>query len=164
MTNYSNGNHRNNKAARQRALLDIIRSESLGTQADLVKKLRQKGFVCTQVSVSRDIRELGLSKKAGRYAVPSEPPPPDVPALDVSQLSTNVSGFVRRITPVGDNLVVVNTMPGTAHSVGLLIDNLGWSDIAGTVAGDDTLFVAVLGGNRMVEKIVSKLMNLIRKG
>ncbi len=150
------------KTERQAALLEIIRAESIGTQTELVRKLREKGVVCTQVSVSRDIRELGLSKKAGRYTAPTDAT--ESPAMDVVELSSSVSAFIVRIAPVGDNLVVVNTMPGTAHSVGVLMDNLKWPEIAGTVAGDDTLFLAVLGGRTSVEEIVSKLISFIKKG
>jgi transcriptional regulator of arginine metabolism len=154
-----------NKAQRQDALLEIIRAESVRTQTELKERLEERGFVCTQVSVSRDIRELGLSKKAGRYTAPSDPPPPgDTQTIDVEELSSNVRAFVIRVTPVGDNLVVINTMPGTAHSVGVLIDHLHWPDIAGTVAGDDTLFVATRGGRVGVKRIVSKLVSLIKKG
>lgn len=159
MTKYTNS-----KAERQAVLIDIIRSESVSTQGILVDRLREKGFRCTQVSVSRDIRELGLSKKAGQYAVPSEVPAPDAPLIDVAELSSNVSAFIVRATPVGDNLIVVNTLPGTAHSVGVLLDTLKWPRIAGTVAGDDTLFLAILGGPVGIKETVSKLTSLIKKG
>jgi transcriptional regulator of arginine metabolism len=161
MNKYSQRSRHNAKAKRQQALLDIVRSEVVSTQSALVEKLRKRGVACTQVSVSRDIRDLGLSKKAGRYAVPSEPVAPDAAVIDVA---SNVSSFIQRITPVGDNLVVVSTLPGTAHSVGVLIDNLDWPAIAGTVAGDDTLFIAVLGGNTGITKTVSKLTSSVKKG
>lgn len=164
MTNYSPSNPKKLKSDRKKALLDIVRSESPGTQSELVEALRKKGFECTQVSVSRDIRELGLVKKGGRYAAPEGAFVPEGSAVDLAVLSANVRGFVKGIVAAGDNIVVVRTMPGTAHSVGLLVDNLGWPEIAGTVAGDDTLLAAVTGGKTKIKEVLSKLSVLIRKG
>ncbi len=159
MDNYSEKQREKSKAKRQRELLALIREEVIGTQTTLAARLKARGMSCTQVSISRDIRELGLVKQGGRYVAPGHLSPSE----RVVDLSRNVSAFVRNITPVGDNLVVVQTLPGTAHSVGVLLDGLNWSELAGTVAGDDTIFVAVLGGRAGTEGLANRLRSLIKK-
>ncbi len=126
------------KTKRQAKLLDIIRKQSVRTQTELAQLLTEAGITCTQVSVSRDIRELSLVKQNGRYVEPEDSA--DAPNLD--DLAKTVSGFIRSVEPVGSNLVVVRTLSGTAHSVALLLDAVTWPGLAGSVAGDDTIFVA----------------------
>ena len=160
MTNYTKNGGESTKEKRQRALLSLIRNESLGTQGELVTRLTTAGFSCTQVSISRDVRELGLVKKGGRYTAPEPSSMPE----SVSNLSDNISIFIRNIMIVGDNLIVIKTLPGTAHSVGLLVDNVNWSNVAGTVAGDDTVFLAVLGGAPGCTEVATRLNRLVQKG
>lgn len=160
MTNYSKGAGEKAKLKRQKVLLSLIQEESVGTQTELVERLTAAGVPCTQVSISRDIRELGLIKRDGRY---TEPDAGMLPAT-VSGLSGNISAFIRTVTVVGDNLVVIKTLPGTAHSVGLLVDHVHWPKVAGTVAGDDTVFLAILGGAAECEETATRLNQLIQKG
>jgi len=148
------------KIERQRALLKLIKNEALSTQGELVDKLTDLGFTCTQVSISRDIRDLGLVKQNGRYTVRES----GLPADTLTELSDKISGFIKSTALVGDNLIVIKTLPGTAHSVGLLIDNVNWSHIEGTVAGDDTVFVAVSGGITGCKSVSSNLNQLTKKG
>jgi transcriptional regulator of arginine metabolism len=150
------------KSSRQRALLTLIRSESIATQGALVERLRDQGISCTQVSVSRDLRELGLVKKGGFYMLSDEEP--SLTSEEISGLTDNIAAFIRDISVVGDNLVVVKTLSGTAHSVGLLLDNLSAPDIAGTVAGDDTVFIAVHGGRAGCEAMEKRLKEMSGKG
>jgi transcriptional regulator of arginine metabolism len=159
---YSKKEGENTKLARQRALLELIHTSTMSTQGELVARLRAEGFACTQVSVSRDIRELGLVKQGGRYTAPHESPSGETD--DLFELAGNIAAFMRDISVVGDNLIVVKTLPGTAHSVGLLLDNLGWPDIAGTVAGDDTVFVAAHGGQKGCVAVADRLRDMTRKG
>ena len=161
MNKHSNHQGESGKAFRQRALLALIRGEPIATQGALVERLRAEGISCTQVSVSRDIRELGLIKRGGFYATPEAAPKI---TDDIAGLTDNIAAFIRDISTVGDNLIVVRTLAGTAHSVGLLLDNLGWPDIAGTVAGDDTVFIAVHGGRSGCEAVTVKLSDMSRKG
>ncbi len=128
MNNYT---HPDGKAARQAAILDSVGSESLATQNELVASLRRRGIKATQVSVSRDIAELGLVKVGGVYRAggPSDPDP--------------VRSHVRRLAPAGPNLLVVHCETGTAQRVGLAIDRMNLPEVAGTIAGDDTVFVAL---------------------
>jgi transcriptional regulator of arginine metabolism len=132
------------KEERQKKLLEIVRECNVATQAELVSLLKQAGFNCTQVSISRDIHELRLAKRDGLYAAPAEGagddglPPPKV-------LKDQMSGFLKHVAAAGSHLVVVSTLSGTAMGVALYIDHSGWPGVVGTVAGDDTVFVAVSG-------------------
>ena len=162
MNKYSEEQREQSKSTRQRALLRLIQNHSIATQGELVKQLQTAGIACTQVSISRDIRELGLVKQGGRYVAP-EMPGSDLKE-EVADLRSNIAVFIRDISVVGDNLIVVKTMPGTAHSVGLLLDNVSWPDLAGTVAGDDTVFIAVHGGRAGCRAMALRLKNMTKKG
>ncbi len=145
----------NSKTKRQTKLLEIVRLQVITTQSELSTQLIQAGINCTQVSVSRDIRELGLLKKNGRYTVPDE----STDAPDVDELASTVGGFIRSVEVIGDNLVVVRTLSATANGVALLLDAVNWPGIAGTVAGDDTIFVAVRSA-QLAQAVAQKLRNL----
>lgn len=147
---------------RQRVLLRLIHDHAIATQGELVKQLQAAGIACTQVSISRDIRELGLVKQSGCYVAP-EGGGSDLKE-EITDLRMNIAAFIRDISVVGDNLIVVKTMPGTAHSVGLLLDNVSWSNLAGTVAGDDTVFIAVHGGLKGCEAMAARLRDMKKKG
>lgn len=126
------------KRRRQSALLRLIRQERVSSQAEIVSRLAGMGFAATQASVSRDLRELGLIKVGGRYVpagrvVGRAPAPADGP---VSELITDVAA-------VGANLVVVRTREGAASAVAVELDHHALPEVAGTLAGDDTIFVAV---------------------
>lgn len=127
------------KSKRQRALLEVVHSTPVSTQAELVTALRSAGITCTQSSVSRDVRDLGLVKRDGRYE-PAESLAADTTLNDYAE---SVATLIRGMAVVGDHLVVVHTLPGTADVVGVFIDGMGWPGVVGTVAGDDTLFAAV---------------------
>jgi transcriptional regulator of arginine metabolism len=127
------------KHDRQTRLLDIVRSHQVTTQDELVARLHEAGVDCTQASVSRDIRELGLVKRGGIYAAPQAATA--VPDLDA--FAAKIGIFLQQMTVVGEHLVVIHTLPGTAHSVGLYLDGMAWPGVIGTIAGDDTLFAAV---------------------
>jgi transcriptional regulator of arginine metabolism len=127
------------KQDRQTRLLDIVRSHQVTTQDELVARLHDAGVDCTQASVSRDIRELGLVKRGGIYAAPQAATA--VPDLDA--FAAKIGIFLQQMTVVGEHLVVIHTLPGTAHSVGLYLDGMSWPGVVGTIAGDDTVFAAV---------------------
>ena len=91
----------------------------------------------TQSSVSRDIAALGLVKAEGAYA---RPPAGDVRGVDPNEV--RIRDGVLRCEPAGDALVVVRTPPGEANRVAVAIDRLAWPEVVGTLAGDDTIFIA----------------------
>ncbi|MDD2420828.1 MAG: arginine repressor [Heliobacteriaceae bacterium] len=131
------------KSKRQRAILDIIQHQVIGTQEELAQALRERGIEVTQATISRDIKELGLvkvpvSKEESRYAAPGDPPP--LPASDRLRrlLRDTVSSVEYSL-----NIVVVKTLPGHAHAVAAAIDGSQWPEVIGTVAGDDTIVIVV---------------------
>jgi transcriptional regulator of arginine metabolism len=133
------------KFERQGAILRLVNERKLGTQAELAAALREAGFDAVQTTVSRDIAQLGLVKvrdDEGRlvYALPG--------AADLDRLSELASALRRWAIDVlsTGTLAVVKTPPGYAQGLALAIDGASLADVAGTVAGDDTIFIAAREG------------------
>jgi transcriptional regulator of arginine metabolism len=133
------------KFERQGEILRLVEERKLSTQAELADALRAGGIEAVQTTISRDVAELGLVKvrdEDGRliYALPG--------AGDLTRLA-DLAAALRRwavsVVPT-DNLVVVQTPPGYASGLARAIDNAGLADVAGSVAGDDTIFVAAREG------------------
>jgi len=142
------------KAARQTAILEAITQEPVATQNDLVRCLKKRGIAATQVSISRDIAELGLVKAAGVYR------PATGEAAHDAEMPLRT--FVRSVTPAGPNLTVIRCDTGTAPRVGLVLDGLAQPGLVGTLAGDDTVFVAgdsAAAQKRLIEFIESRMTN-----
>ncbi len=127
------------KQHRQAALLRLVRRQAVANQKQLVRALRRLGFAATQASVSRDLRDLGLVKVDGVYrALPRlgsgrAAPPAAAP----------LSRLITAVEPVGVTLIVVRTRVGAASTVAVALDRQPCPDIVGTIAGHDTIFVAV---------------------
>ncbi|MFZ0960101.1 MAG: arginine repressor [Terriglobia bacterium] len=123
---------------RRSQIVDLLRNEEVETQDDLRRKLARRGIHVTQATVSRDIEELGLVKTRTGYRLPeaAEPmaPPPPTLAIVLKEFLTEVRQ--------ASNLVVLKTRPGNAHSIAVALDATPWEEVVGTVAGDDTIFVA----------------------
>ncbi len=141
---------------RRNQILDIIRTEPVYTQTELRRALAQRGIRVTQATVSRDIEELGLVKTREGYGLPgtAESPAPPQPALSVI-----LKEFLREVRQAS-NLVVVKTHPGNAHTVGVALDSTGWAEVLGTVAGDDTIFLAT-AGPRQAAQIRKKILQAL---
>jgi transcriptional regulator of arginine metabolism len=123
-------------ADRRNALLRHLRSGAVRRQSDLVRLLQEEGFEVTQSSISRDMRELGVLKAQGRYLAPAD---------EVTNAQGNfgaIARFVREIRTAGGSITVVRTTIGAAASVAVAIDKANWPEVAGTISGDDTIFVA----------------------
>lgn len=123
------------KSARQTAILEAVAQEGIGTQNDLVRALKKRGIPATQVSISRDIAELGLVKAGGEYKAATAEGGATDPELPLRT-------FVRQVVAAGPNLTVVRCDAGAAPRVGLVLDGLSMPGLVGTLAGDDTVFVA----------------------
>lgn len=121
---------------RRDAIVRILRQTVVGRQAVLVRLLRREGFEATQSSVSRDLRELGVVKGAERYLLPAAED-----ALTPSHFE-ELRAFVKGYQAAGSALTVLRTTAGAAQSVALGIDKAHWPEIVGTLAGDDTIFIA----------------------
>ncbi len=122
---------------RQQAILRILRRRQVSRQDELVALLRREGIEATQSSISRDLRQLGISKLDQEYQPVDAGTDPT--ALQTIEL---VAEFVRDIRTAGPHLTVVRTSEGAAAQVALQLDRAGWREIVGTVSGDDTVFIA----------------------
>jgi len=122
-----------NKSFRQGQILQIVRSKGIYTQEELARDLGQRGVQTTQVTLSRDMREIGLVKTADGYRqLAAEKGGPDLAGV--------VDDYMQDIR-VAQNLVVVKTSPGNANSLAIAIDRGELDEVLGTVAGDDTVLV-----------------------
>jgi transcriptional regulator of arginine metabolism len=134
------------RVRRQKAIAELIRAEPLASQEDVTGRLRSQGFAVTQATVSRDLDQMGAVKvkRSGvmSYALPDQLGDSDWAA---SRLSRLVSDWVLSVEAAG-NMLVLRTPPGSAHLVGLALDQAKLPEVAGTISGDDTLFVALRDG------------------
>lgn len=126
-----------NRKQRLLRILELISTRRVRTQEELADALRQDGWEVTQSSVSRDIAALGLTKVDGTYARPAGA---EVRGVDPNEL--RIRDGVLRCEAAGQALVVVRTPPGEANRVAVAIDRLAWPEVVGTIAGDDTIFLA----------------------
>lgn len=123
------------RAARRAALRLLLRDGRAATQRSLVDALQAQGFVATQSSVSRDLKDLGAVKTPAGYELRvTEPATVD----EVAQ----VAGLLRELKAAGPHLLVIKTAIGAAQTVALALDRCGWPEIVGNVGGDDTVFTA----------------------
>ncbi len=131
------------KQLRQRAIRDLVAQRPIRTQQELAAALRERGFRTTQATISRDVAELGLVKSA-REGI-------QVYALPRRLLEAETSGEDRlrallRDLPIelreAGLLLIIRTLPGSAHAIAAALDRARWPEVAGSIAGDDTLFVA----------------------
>jgi transcriptional regulator of arginine metabolism len=122
---------------RREALLALVTARRLEPQDDLVAALAAHGIAASQASVSRDIAALGLVKVGGRWALPTSD------AVPAEPLERRIAAYLLTVAPVGEHLLVLKTPAGEAPGVALAIDRLDLAGVVGTVAGDDTIFVAV---------------------
>ena len=128
------------KNSRQQKILELIREYDIDTQETLMKKLSEAGFVVTQTTVSRDIRQLNLvkgitSKGSYKYVAPDVRRESGIPVLN--------SAITDSVTKIDSacNIVVVKTFPGMANAIAVCVDSLYHDDIVGSVAGDDTILL-----------------------
>ena len=132
-----------NKQERHQLIRNLVETRNIETQEDLANALRESGIKVTQATVSRDIKELMLVKVSDmrgsyRYSIPKE----RTHMMSTEQLERLIRNSVISVQ-AGGNLVVLHTLPGTAQGVAFAIDSMKWIGIMGTVAGDDTIFVAI---------------------
>lgn len=118
-------------------ILELISTRAVRTQEELAEALTAQGWEVTQSSVSRDIAALRLVKVDGAY----RRPPPRAARRDPDE--QRVGEGVLTMETAGDALVVLHTPPGEANHVAVALDRLAWADVIGSIAGDDTIFLAV---------------------
>ena len=142
------------KERRQHAIAELIRGGGLASQEELGQRLARQGFAVTQATISRDLEHIGAVKvrRAGQlsYALPDQVQAPPAP-----RLAAVLRDFARSIEAAG-NLVVIKTPPGSAHLVGVALDQAGLQEIVGTICGDDTVFIASASATA-ARKLLTKL-------
>ncbi len=143
-----------NKSYRQGQILKLIRTRRLHTQGDLARELGAAGISATQVTLSRDIRELGLLKTAEGYA---QVAPEPVPGPDVATLAREFLLDAR----LAQNLLVLRTPAGYANSLGAALDGADWPEVTGTLAGDDTILV-VAPDAKTAKKLHTKFLEFLK--
>ncbi len=145
-----------NKRERHDTILEIIDARVVSSQEDLRKLLLQRGWDVTQATLSRDLRELRLARvptpEGARYAVTDGNIEESRAALDtlLPQLYLRVDGV--------SEMIVLRTVPGGAQPIAAALDGEGWSDILGTVGGDDTILIicrSVAGRDRVLRRLRS---------
>lgn len=147
------------KKQRHSKILELIKNESIERQEDLAKRLNEMGYIVTQATVSRDIRDLNLVKQSSngimRYVIPEENSPDrTVKLIDI---------FSNSVISVEDaqNLLVVKTLSGTAHAAASAIDNIFDNTIIGTIAGDDTILI-ITKTDQQALAVKERLTHLIK--
>lgn len=161
MEHYKEVGVRNMKSKRQNKILDLIENGEIETQEELVTRLNESGFKVTQATVSRDIKELQLIKvqaNSGAYKY-----------AENKKHKTNDMDIMMRIfkdtvlsVDFAENLVVIKTLSGSANAAAEVIDSMNFNGIMGTLAGDNTIFVATTS-HQASEDIAQKLMKIINK-
>src|ERR1700687_5398796 len=140
------------KSYRQGQILKLIRNKRIGTQEELAQELKNQGIAATQVTLSRDIRDLRLVKtREGYQEMAPEERGPAFPLL--------AAEFVLDVR-CAQNLVVLKTAPGHANSVAVALDQDEWPEVVGTIAGDDTILVIALD-SATAEVVQEKLMTIL---
>jgi transcriptional regulator of arginine metabolism len=131
------------KQLRHRAIRDLVAQRPLRTQQELAAALRERGFRTTQATISRDVAELGLVKEAREgtqaYALPRRLVEAETSGED--RLRALLRDLPIELRESG-LLLIIRTLPGSAHAIAAALDRARWPEVAGSIAGDDTLFVA----------------------
>lgn len=143
-----------NKILRQRAVLEAIRNGSIASQEELQRALRKQGFKVGQATLSRDVRDLNLSKTAAGYALPQGDSGQALPP--VQRL---VREFVLDVRPA-QNLLVLKTIIGSAQPVAAALDDQEWEEAIGTIAGDDTILIVCID-NKTAKTVATRIEEML---
>ena len=147
------------KSWRQSQILDLVDREAVSSQDELRRKLKERGIETTQATLSRDLKDLGLVKRAGDGAYVR--PGSELSTIAITeQLHRAVSQLVRGIERV-DQLLVVRTDAGQSQGLAVLMDRMKLAEVAGTLAGDDTILV-VCRGAEGAQAMQKKLDAMVR--
>jgi transcriptional regulator of arginine metabolism len=140
---------------RRDAIVRVLQEGVVRKQEDLVRLLKNEGHEVTQSSVSRDLRDMGVIKVSGRYVLPPE---------EVARANGDfgmLAQFVRGLKRAGPSLTVLKTTIGAAQSVAVAIDKAEWPEVAGTISGDDTIFIAT-ANSRAQDELLGRLQSIFR--
>jgi len=147
------------KIWRHKKIVELIKDKEIGTQEALVEALEDAGFPVTQATISRDIKELGLIKApdgagTSRYILAGD----SVNPLHEDRMKRLFRDAVISLDS-SENLIIIKTLPGEAQGVASAVDHVGWPEIIGTVAGDDTILI-VIKTKQFTHTAMKKLVNL----
>ena len=148
------------KAKRQALIREIVERQNVQTQEELAEALRAHGMVVTQATVSRDIKEMHLLKVLAedggyRYATSDRESQSTSDRL-IRMLSDSVLDMSS-----ANNLIVIHTLPGSAHIAAEAIDSLKWLEVLGTIAGDNTILV-IVRSNDEVDSVIRRFKNIVK--
>ncbi|MBQ2980657.1 MAG: arginine repressor [Lachnospiraceae bacterium] len=147
------------KIARHKKILELIRDNEVTTQEELASLLIDSNYIVTQATVSRDIKELGLTKMSingstSKYVAIEN----NEKTINDKLLEILKAGFVSM--DFAQNILVVKTVSGMAMAVAAALDALKWDEIVGSIAGDDTIMCAIRTNDDVI-KVMDKLSNII---
>ena len=140
------------KSYRHGQILKLVRAKAVRTQDELARELKKQGIEATQVTLSRDLRELGLAKTPEGYREMER----EESGPQFRLLATEFLQDIRR----AQNLVVLRTAPGHANSVAVALDSEEWPEIVGTIAGDDTILV-IAADNETAAQVEKKFLEFL---
>jgi transcriptional regulator of arginine metabolism len=143
------------RGSRQRAIRGVLARSPVANQAQLVAELRRQGISATQSSISRDLRDLGVARIGGRYVPRLEGEERDPRVAEVARL-------LRSVRRAGPYLTVVQTAVGAAQGVARAFDAAAWPEVVGSLAGDDTVFLAT-ASERDQERLLRRLGTFLRE-
>ncbi len=148
------------KYNRHSKILEIIEMNSIETQEEIAEKLKELGMDITQATISRDIKELKLIKVTDENGIHRY-----IPFSKTENIASNklmnifIESYVS--SDYANNIVIVKTLSGMAQAAASAIDSLNWSDIVGTIAGDDTIMI-VCRAEKMAEDLINRFNKMIR--
>jgi transcriptional regulator of arginine metabolism len=148
------------KSLRHNAICELVASSLVANQDELRRKLRRHGFAVTQATLSRDIHELGLSKGPNGYSLPkgesANTTDEDNTPATVAEMIESFGLRARQAM----NQVVVSTVIGGAQPLGAALDREGWTEVVGTLAGDDTVLI-ICPDVRRAGEVESRLRTML---
>lgn len=148
------------KQLRQREIRDLLAQRPIRTQQELAAALRDRGFRATQATISRDVAELGLIKSSQdgvqSYTVPARVT--EAESTGEERLRALLHDLPVNVRDAG-LMLVIKTLPGSAHAIAAALDRTRWSEVVGSIAGDDTVFVAC-ADRAAVDRLLKRLQRL----
>jgi transcriptional regulator of arginine metabolism len=148
------------KRLRQQQIRDLLGTREIATQHELAAALRERGFRATQATVSRDVAEMGLIKVsrngARHYSLPPRSGAPETSGDE--RLALILRDLPIEVRPSG-LMLIIRAVPGSAHAIAAALDRTGWPEVAGSIAGDDTVFIAC-SDRKALDRVRARLVQL----
>lgn len=148
------------KRLRQQQIRDLLGTREIATQHELAAALRERGFRATQATVSRDVAEMGLIKVsrngARHYSLPPRSGAPE--SSGDERLALILRDLPIDVRPSG-LMLIIRAVPGSAHAIAAALDRTGWPEVAGSIAGDDTVFIAC-SDRKGLDRVRARLVQL----